>query len=98
MPDFGAELTNGCYGLATKYMHWHEDLIVGGLRKNQTGHIVRAEALQSILLLLGEQHRYDKYSKYIKTANIDWTLEKARMILEEWHRKFTKVGFSYILF
>ncbi|XP_052257049.1 protein patched homolog 1-like isoform X2 [Dreissena polymorpha] len=90
VPDFGAELTNGCYGFATKYMHWHEDLIVGGLRKNQTGHIVRAEALQSILLLLGEQHLYDKYSKDIKTANIDWTLEKARMILEEWHRKFTK--------
>ncbi|XP_052776119.1 protein patched homolog 1-like isoform X1 [Mya arenaria] len=90
VPDFGAELTDGCYGFATKYMHWAEDLIVGGVRKNQSGHIVRAEALQSIILLLGEQQLFEKYDKDIKTANIDWTLEKARAVLEEWHRKFTE--------
>ena len=34
-------MTNGCSGFATKYMHWNEDLIFGGVRKNKTGHIVR---------------------------------------------------------
>jgi len=41
IPDIGAELTNGCSGFATNLMHWHEDLIVGGSKKNKTGHIVR---------------------------------------------------------
>lgn len=40
-PDIGAELTGGCYGFATKFMHWPEDLVVGGTRKNKTGHIVK---------------------------------------------------------
>lgn len=40
-PDVGAELTGGCYGFAAKYMHWPEDLVVGGTKKNKTGHIVR---------------------------------------------------------
>lgn len=40
-PDIGAELTGGCYGFATRYMHWPEQLIVGGTTKNKTGHITR---------------------------------------------------------
>ncbi|XP_045158248.1 protein patched homolog 1-like isoform X2 [Mercenaria mercenaria] len=88
-PDFGAELTGGCYGFATKYMHWDEDLIVGGVRKNQSGHIVRAEALQSVFLLMGESQMYEYWKKDYKTTGIDWTQERARMVLEAWHRKFT---------
>jgi patched 1 protein len=41
VPDIGAELTNGCTGFASKYLQWNEDLIVGGIEKNRTGHIVR---------------------------------------------------------
>lgn len=40
-PDIGAELSGGCYGFATKHMHWPEQLIVGGTEKNRTGQIVR---------------------------------------------------------
>ena len=40
-PDIGAELTGGCYGFATRYMHWPEQLVVGGVTKNKTGHITR---------------------------------------------------------
>jgi hypothetical protein len=41
MPNIGAELTGGCYGFAANYMHWPENLIVGGAKKNRTGHIQR---------------------------------------------------------
>lgn len=41
VPDVGAELTGGCYGFAAKYMHWPEDLVVGGTKKNKTGHITK---------------------------------------------------------
>lgn len=39
--DIGAELTGGCYGFASKYMHWPEDLIIGAAKKNKTGHITK---------------------------------------------------------
>lgn len=93
-PDIGAEVTGGCYGFATKYMHWQEDLILGGVRKNQSGHIVRAEAMQSVFLMKGEHQMYEYWKENQKTMNIDWTLEKAKMVLEAWHRKFTEVIFS----
>lgn len=41
MLNIGAELTGGCYGFAANYMHWPESLIVGGAKKNRTGHIQR---------------------------------------------------------
>ena len=41
VPDIGAELTGGCYGFASRYMHWPEQLVVGGTIKNKTGHITR---------------------------------------------------------
>ncbi|CAI9725752.1 protein patched homolog 1-like [Octopus vulgaris] len=88
-PDIGAELTNGCTGFATKYMHWQEDLIIGGIRRNKTNHIVRAEALQSIIQLMGEKDMFEYYQNVRKVRTIDWTMNKAKMILETWHRKFT---------
>ncbi|GAB1608434.1 protein patched homolog 1-like [Argonauta hians] len=95
-PDIGAELTNGCTGFATKYMHWQEDLIIGGIRRNKTNHIVRAEALQSIIQLMGEKDMFEYYQNVRKVRTIDWTISKAKMILETWHRKFTaEVGNIY---
>eukprot|EP00094_Tigriopus_californicus_P007961 TCALIF_07663-PA protein Name:"Similar to ptc Protein patched (Drosophila melanogaster)" AED:0.10 eAED:0.11 QI:0/0.58/0.61/0.92/0.41/0.76/13/146/1111 len=39
IPNIGAELTGGCYGFASRYNHWPEQLVVGGTSKNKTGHI-----------------------------------------------------------
>ncbi|KAL4236598.1 Protein patched 1 [Mactra antiquata] len=94
-PDFGAEVTDGCHGFATKFMHWDEDIIIGGVRKNQTGHVVRAEAMQSVFLLKGESQMYEHWKDRSKTMNIDWTQEKANQILEAWHREFTNAMNSF---
>ncbi|XP_013398571.1 protein patched homolog 1 isoform X2 [Lingula anatina] len=90
-PDIGSELTGGCDGFATKYMHWEEDLIVGGVHKNRSGHIVRAEAIQSIVQLMAEKQMFEYYEDSYKVTSIDFTREKARAILEAWQRKFTQV-------
>ncbi|XP_074642065.1 protein patched homolog 1-like [Tubulanus polymorphus] len=90
LPNIGAEVTNGCHGFAANYMHWQEDLILGGVKKNKTGHVVRAEALQTIVRLMGAKDMYDFYSDdYTIIHNIDWTQEKAEKVLETWQRKFT---------
>jgi len=52
IPDIGAELTGGCYGFAAKYMHWPEDLVVGGATRNKTGHIQRYCSYFATYLLL----------------------------------------------
>jgi len=41
LPDVGAELTGGCSGLSNKYLHWEEDLIVGGASLGKTGQLRR---------------------------------------------------------
>ena len=51
----------------------------------------RAEALQSVILLMGETAMYDYWNENYKTYNIEWTKDKARAVLEAWHRKFTEV-------
>ncbi|GAB6028772.1 hypothetical protein CHUAL_004588 [Chamberlinius hualienensis] len=90
IPDIGTELTGGCYGFATKYMHWPEDLVVGGSKKNKTGHIVKAEALQTVMQLMGEREMYEYWKDNYVVHNIDWTVEKAKSILELWQMKFTE--------
>lgn len=41
IPDVGAEMTGGCDGYATRFMHWEEDLIIGGIQRNKTGYITK---------------------------------------------------------
>ncbi|XP_063841882.1 protein patched-like [Scylla paramamosain] len=89
-PDVGAELTGGCYGFASKYMHWPEELIVGAPTANKTGHIVRAEALQSLVQLMGSKNLYEYFLDTYRVHHIDWSQEKAAMILEAWQDKFTE--------
>ncbi|XP_076319648.1 protein patched-like isoform X2 [Tachypleus tridentatus] len=89
-PDIGTELTGGCYGFATKYMHWPEDLLVGGAIKNKSGYIVNAEAIQSVVQLMGEREMFEFWKGHYKVHNLGWDEEKAKLILETWQRKFTE--------
>lgn len=89
VPDVGAELTGGCYGFAAKYMHWPEELVVGGAKHNKTGHLTRAAALQTVVQLMGERELYDFLTNTYKVHHIDWSLEKATQVLETWQRAFS---------
>ena len=51
----------------------------------------RAEALQSIVQLLGEKELYDFWADQYKVHSINWNQEKARDVLEAWQREFVKV-------
>lgn len=90
--DIGAELTSGCYGFAARYMHWPEDLIVGGVVKNKTGHIKQAKALQTVVQLMGEHELYEFWSQTYKVHHIGWSQEKAATVLNAWQKKFSQVN------
>lgn len=53
--------------------------------------IPRAEALQTIIQLMAEKEMYEFWQDHIKVHNLDWTIDKAKKVLEAWQRKFTEV-------
>lgn len=83
-------MTGGCYGFAAKHMHWPEELVVGGAKHNRTGHIIKAEALQTVVQLMGEREFYDYMNNHARVRLIDWSQEKATKILETWQRAFSR--------
>ncbi|XP_020624652.1 protein patched homolog 1-like [Orbicella faveolata] len=94
-PDIGVELTGGCQGFATKYMDWPEELIVGRTVKNGS-RIIRAEAYQSIVMLMGSQQLYTRWHGETKVNHMSdgdpaWTNDTASQVLEAWKSEFTKV-------
>ncbi len=86
----GAELTGGCYGFATRYNHWPEQLLVGSVAKNESGHIVQAKGLQSVIQLMGEKDLFDYWSDTYKTHTMSWTPSRAGEILAQWQRSFSE--------
>lgn len=89
-PDIGAHLTGGCRGLMANHWHWREEEIVSGVvRNHSTGQIVRADALQSTIQLMGEQDMYDYWRKTSKVQDINnWSADKAKLILDSWQKSF----------
>lgn len=98
-PDIGAELTGGCYSYATKYMHWPEELIVGGVERNRTRHLKSAKALQTVIQLMTEREMYESWKGHYKVHQISWTPEKAGKVLSAWQSKFAnEVRFPFPLY
>ncbi|KOB76937.1 putative hedgehog receptor, partial [Operophtera brumata] len=88
IPDVAAELSHGCYGFAAAYMHWPEQLIVGGATRNVTSALRSARALQSVVQLMGEREMYEYWADHYKVHHVGWTQEKAAAVLDSWQRKF----------
>lgn len=89
--DIGAELTGGCYGYAAKYMHWPEELIVGGAEHNRTRHLKRAKALQTVIQLMTDRELYDYWNGNYKVTGESedrWTIETAAEVLNALQRAF----------
>ena len=55
--------------------------------------------MQSILQLMGEKEMFEYWSQTYRVHNLDWSQEKAALILDAWQRKFTQVSdFDSIFF
>ena len=50
----------------------------------------RAEALQSVLQLMGEKEMFDYWSQTYRVHNLEWSQGKAADILDAWQSKFTE--------
>ena len=62
--------------------------------------LFRAEAYQSIIMLMGSQQLYTRWRGKAKVNHLtdpEWTNETASEVLEAWKREFTKVRRDNIL-
>uniref|UniRef100_A0A670YWR4 Patched 1 n=2 Tax=Pseudonaja textilis TaxID=8673 RepID=A0A670YWR4_PSETE len=90
--DVALALSGGCYGLSKKYMHWQEELIIGGTVKNGTGKLVSAQALQTMFQLMTPKQMYEHFKGYDYVSHINWNEDKAAAILEAWQRMYVEVA------
>lgn len=96
-PDVASVLTGGCYGFAAKYMHWPEELIVGGATRNRSQHLKTAKALQTVIQLMGEREMYEYWNNHYKVHHIGWNPVKAAEVLNAWQKKFS-AEVSYVIY
>ncbi|KAM4605747.1 protein patched homolog 1 [Polymixia lowei] len=90
-PDIAGRLQGGCHGFSRKFMHWQEELILGGRVKNSQDTLLSAEALQTMFLLMSPKQLYEHFKDDYEIHDINWNEDKATAILESWQRKFVEV-------
>ncbi|XP_031150201.2 protein patched homolog 1 [Sander lucioperca] len=90
-PDIAGRLQGGCHGFSRKFMHWQEELILGGRVKSSQDILLSAEALQTMFLLMSPKQLYEHFKDDYEIHDINWNVEKATAILESWQRKFVEV-------
>ncbi|XP_029473971.1 protein patched homolog 2 [Rhinatrema bivittatum] len=90
--DIPLELTGGCHGFSKKFMHWQEELILGGIVKSSQGALQSAEALQTMFLLMSPRQLYEHFRGDYEIHDINWSEEKAAAILEAWQRQFVEIA------
>ncbi|XP_036434257.1 protein patched homolog 1 [Colossoma macropomum] len=89
--DIARVLTGGCYGVSRKYMHWQEELIIGGTKKNDSGRLLSAQALQTMFQLMTPKQMYEHLKGYEAVSHMNWNEDKAAAILEAWQRRYSEV-------
>nr|BBF90244.1 patched protein [Eptatretus burgeri] len=89
-PDVASELSGGCYGFSRRYMHWQEELLIGGILRNST-QLSSARALQTIFQLMSAEHLFQTYRNHDDIYDINWNREKAAAVLRAWQREFVQV-------
>ncbi|XP_048383214.1 protein patched homolog 1 isoform X1 [Stegostoma tigrinum] len=95
--DIARVLSGGCHGLSRKYMHWQEELILGGTTKNSSGILYSAQAFQTMFQLMTPKQMYEHFKDYYYVSDINWNLDKAAAILEAWQRKYVEVVHQSVL-
>jgi len=55
-----------------------------------------AEALQSVLQLMGEKELYEFWLQSYKVLHFSWDQEKAALVLKTWQKKFNEVSLCFI--
>ncbi|KAL7885043.1 hypothetical protein AOLI_G00078130 [Acnodon oligacanthus] len=89
--DIARVLTGGCYGVSKKYMHWQEELIIGGTKKNDSSRLLSAKALQTMFQLMTPKQMYEHLKGYEAVSHMNWNEDKAAAILEAWQRRYSEV-------
>nr|XP_055203275.1 protein patched homolog 2 isoform X2 [Gorilla gorilla gorilla] len=95
-PNVAHELSGGCHGFSHKFMHWQEELLLGGMARDPQGELLRAEALQSTFLLMSPRQLYEHFRGDYQTHDIGWSEEQASTVLQAWQRRFVQLAYACV--
>ncbi|CAH6790728.1 Ptch2 [Phodopus roborovskii] len=95
-PNVAQELSGGCHGFSHKFMHWQEELLLGGTARDLQGQLLRAEALQSTFLLMSPRQLYEHFRGDYQTHDIGWSEEQASTVLQSWQRRFVQLAYACV--
>ncbi|KAM5266448.1 protein patched homolog 2 isoform 4-T4 [Hipposideros larvatus] len=95
-PNVTQELSGGCHGFSHKFMHWQEELLLGGVARDPQGQLLRAEALQSTFLLMSPRQLYEHFRGDYQTHDISWSEEQAGTVLQAWQRRFVQLAYACV--
>ncbi|XP_045836149.1 protein patched homolog 2 isoform X2 [Meles meles] len=95
-PKVAQELSGGCHGFSHKFMHWQEELLLGGIARDPQGQLLRAEALQSTFLLMSPRQLYEHFRGDYQTHDIGWSEEQAGTVLQAWQRRFVQLAYACV--
>uniref|UniRef100_A0A452F270 Patched 2 n=1 Tax=Capra hircus TaxID=9925 RepID=A0A452F270_CAPHI len=87
-PNVAQELSGGCHGFSHKFMHWQEELLLGGMLPQTP----LAHALQSTFLLMSPRQLYEHFRGDYQTHDIGWSEEQAGTVLQAWQRRFVQLA------
>ncbi|EGT57267.1 hypothetical protein CAEBREN_32438 [Caenorhabditis brenneri] len=98
-PNYGDVMTGGCKGFGKKIMEWPEDLIIGGIER-ENGKLVSAEALQSVFLVSGPYDVFlriknDKTDSHPGLNRHNFAPWMAGEIITSWQRNFTRKLYTH---
>ena len=74
-------------------MHWPAELLVGDIKRNKTGHIKDASALQTVVQLMNSNELYEFTSDTWKVKHLgsSWNTDKSALVLKTWQKTFAQV-------
>ncbi|KJH48046.1 patched family protein [Dictyocaulus viviparus] len=102
-PDYASVMSDGCPGFAKGVLHWPEDMILGGVKREGMGKKMKsAEALQSVFLVASPNDVFLRYKKEggrttakMGLDQLNWSEQLAEEVIQQWQRNFTRMLYKH---
>ncbi|WKX98089.1 hypothetical protein Q1695_013633 [Nippostrongylus brasiliensis] len=102
-PDYARVMSGGCPGFAAGVLHWPEDMILGGVKRQEKGAaMTSADALQSVFLVASPNDVFLRFKQKGSRApakpglnQSSWNEELAKEVIQQWQRNFTRMLYRH---
>ncbi|KAF8360665.1 ptc-1, partial [Pristionchus pacificus] len=100
-PDYPTVMSDGCGGFARGVLQWPSDMILGAAKRDVSGALQAASALQSVFLVASPNDVYLRFKTSAsllskpQLADTNWTTAAAEEVIVSWQRAFTQLLYKH---